>query len=324
MFAVCSREAILGDLLERANSKLGVSPMEELGAYEALWEEDGTSFKSVADIVRKDPNVRPSDIVPVSKSKDALHRVMDRFRTAGVGRFGIRLNGTADYPVRLRDAAHPLEFLYYQGWWDLVETPSVAVVGTRSPSEEGVRRARKLVRELVKHGYTVASGLAEGIDSVAHETALAEGGETFAVIGTPISEAYPKKNAALQKRMSEEHLVISQVPVLRYARQNPRFNRFFFPERNVTMSALTMATVIVEAGETSGTLIQARAALHQGRDVFILESNFQRPELTWPHKFLERGAKRVRDFDEIRMRLDALATESGRPDPAGSQLPTAH
>lgn len=324
MFSVCSNEVIVGDLLERANSKLGVSPLEELGAYEALWEEDGTSFKSVADIVRKDPSVRPSDIMPVSKTKDALHRVLEKFRAAGVGRFGVRLNGTADYPSRLRDAAHPLEFLYYQGWWDLVETPSVAVVGTRSPTDEGVRRARRLVKELVKQGYTIASGLADGIDSVAHETALAEGGETFAVIGTPISEAYPRKNAVLQKKMSEEHLVISQVPVLRYARQNPRFNRFFFPERNVTMSALTMATIIVEAGETSGTLIQARAALHQGRDVFILESNFQRPELTWPHKFLERGAKRVRDFDEIRMRLDALAAESGRSNPPGPQLSAAH
>ena len=90
----------------------------------------------------------------------------------------------------------------------------------------------------------------------------------------------------------------------RYERQaNPLANRYFFPERNITMSALTDATVIVEAGETSGTLVQARAALEQGRKLFILESCFQSPKLQWPHKFAERGAIRVRDYDDIREQL---------------------
>jgi DNA processing protein len=94
--------------------------------------------------------------------------------------------------------------------------------------------------------------------------------------------------------------VISQVPIVRYSRQHWTGNRFFFPERNATMSVLTEATVIVEAGNTSGTLVQARHALQQGRRLFILDSCFQNPELTWPHKFLERGAVRVKDYDELR------------------------
>jgi len=100
-------------------------------------------------------------------------------------------------------------------------------------------------------------------------------------------------------------LLISQVPVCRYNEQGPTVNRTFFPERNITMSALTKATIIVEAGETSGTLTQARAALHQGRKLFILDSCFKDERLTWPRKYEERGAVRVRDYDDIERHLGA-------------------
>ena len=110
---------------------------------------------------------------------------------------------------------------------------------------------------------------------------------------------YPKENSELQDQIASEFVVISQVPILRYERQNPPQNRLFFPERNVTMSALTDATIIVEAGETSGTLIQARAALHQNRKLFILDSCFLRNDLTWPARFEKQGAIRVRTPDDI-------------------------
>ena len=111
------------------------------------------------------------------------------------------------------------------------------------------------------------------------------------------------------EEIAEHHLLISQVPVKRYSNQkNPTSNNFFFPERNITMSALTDATIIVEAGETSGTLVQARHALKQGRKVFILESNFRNPELKWPHTFEERGAIRVADYDDIRRHLVPITT----------------
>jgi DNA processing protein len=99
--------------------------------------------------------------------------------------------------------------------------------------------------------------------------------------------------------IARDHLLISQVPVLRYAVQAPPQNRLFFPERNVTMSALTEGTIIVEAGETSGTLTQARAALHQGRKLFILESCFNRTDITWPARFEAEGAVRVRQSEDI-------------------------
>src|SRR6202034_2621634 len=98
-------------------------------------------------------------------------------------------------------------------------------------------------------------------------------------------------------------LVISQLRIVRYSQQHFRGKKHFFPERNVTMSALTEATVIVEAGETSGTLIQARAALHQGRKLFILDSCFRNPSISWPQKFADKGAIRVMDYDDIRQHL---------------------
>jgi DNA processing protein len=181
------------------------------------------------------------------------------------------------------------------------------VVGTRTPTQEGIARTRKLVKELVKDNFTVVSGLAAGIDTAVHRTAIDAGGRTIAVIGTPLSSSYPRDNVELQREIARDFLVISQVPVKRYERQDYRRNRLFFPERNITMSALTEATIIVEAGETSGTLIQARAALQQGRKLFILDSCFRNKRLNWPQKYAEEGAIRVMDYDDIRQHLSPTA-----------------
>jgi len=214
------------------------------------------------------------------------------------------LHGAEDYPDRLRDAAHPVELLYYRGWWDLIDSPKrIAIVGSRSVSDDGLRRTRKLVKLLVQDGYTIVSGLAKGVDTAAHTTAIDNGGSTIAVIGTPITEYYPPENRALQDLIAEKFLLVSQVPIWRYSTQDYRSNRLFFPERNATMSALAQATVIVEASDTSGTLAQARAALQQGRKLFILDNCFRNPKLTWPAKFQSQGAIRVTGIDDIRAAL---------------------
>jgi DNA processing protein len=280
-----------------------ISPWLEMGAYEALWMEKDASFKRIAERFRDHLDAVPSDLVARSLSESYARRAYELLRKAGIERFGVRVHGAGEYPRKLRDADHPIELLYFQGWWDLVETPCVAVVGRREPSEDGVKRTHKLVRRLVEDNFTVVSGLAKGIDRAAHETALQAGGRTIAVIGTPLTRQYPKENADLQRSIAANHLLISQVPVCRYELQTPKVNRFFFPERNITMSALTLATVIVEAGETSGTLVQARAALKQKRKLFILDSCFQNPALTWPAHYEKLGAIRVKDYDDIRRHL---------------------
>lgn len=280
-----------------------VSPLRELGAYEALWDRPGASFKKIADMFRERPGGVPSDFVSPGDADAYARKVLEILRRAGIEKFGVRVHGAGEYPRKLRDAVHPIELLYFQGWWDLVETRCVAVVGARNPTEEGQARAKRLVKLLVDDGYTIVSGLARGIDTVAHTTAIESGGRTIAVIGTPICVSYPKENVGLQQQIAKEYLLISQVPVCRYSQQSPKQNRLFFPERNVTMSALTEATVIVEAGETSGTLVQARAAFQQGRKLFILESCFQNKDLTWPARFAREGAIRVREYEDIEKHL---------------------
>ena len=282
---------------------LAVSPLLEMGAYEALWSASETTYKSLAERFAQRPGSVPSDFVASDKAQACAAFVMRRFAEAGVERFGVRVHGAGEYPPQLRDAKHPVELLYYQGWWDLAASPSVAIVGTRKPSPQGLARTRRLVRALVADDYTVVSGLAAGIDRMAHETAITEGGRTIAVIGTPLSHTYPKDNSDLQRQIATQFLVISQVPLKRYESQDYLRNRLFFPERNVTMSALTKATLIVEAAETSGTLIQARAALAQGRKLLLLDSCFRNPRITWPARFAKQGALRVRTYDDIQQHL---------------------
>lgn len=291
-------------LSDNGPAKSPISPLLEMGAYEALWLEKGSSFKRIAEKFKSDPDALPSDFIDRATAKKCAAEVLSRLKQQGVHRFGVRIHHSGDYPLRLRDALHPVELLYYRGAWELSEMRSVAIVGSRKPSPEGEARARRLAREFVARDFAVVSGLATGIDSAAHNAALEAGGRTIAVVGTSLGQVYPAKNRKLQELIAAEHLLISQVPVLRYSKQGPQQNRFFFPERNKTMSALTEATVIVEAGETSGTLTQARAALHQGRKLFILESCFQRKDLTWPSYYEKRGAIRVRKPEDIWKSLD--------------------
>lgn len=286
-----------------------VSPALELGAYEELWAQDGQTFKTLAELFSKSLNDLPSCFVDTERARARAREVMGIFRDKHLSDAGFVVHGTLDYPQSLRDARHPVQFLYYRGDLDLLSMPlRVAVVGSREASDDGVRRARKLAKRLVEDGAVVVSGLAKGIDTAAHTAAIEAGGQTIGVIGTPISESYPKENSELQERIARDYLLVSQVPVIRYARQTPHWNKIFFPERNATMSALTQATVIVEAGETSGSLTQARAAIEQKRKLFILDSCFRRG-LRWPERLQSQGAIRVSDYEDIRGHLDIPARQ---------------
>src|SRR3989338_1274795 len=151
-----------------------------------------------------------------------------RLHDAGIDDFGVRIEGTFDYPVQLQDAEYPLSLFYFQGMWDLVYTPGVAVVGTRKPTAEGISRTKRLVKALVAEGYTIYSGLAAGIDATAHQTAIECGGRTIAVTGTPLWMTYPKENASLQREIIKNHLLISQVPIVSYEEKGINFTRLFF------------------------------------------------------------------------------------------------
>lgn len=169
--------------------------------------------------------------------------------------------------------------LYAAGDIALLEMPAVAIVGSRGASPEGKRRAAKLARELVARGIIIMSGLAKGIDEAALSAAVECGGRTIAVIGTPVDKAYPAENAPLQEKIWKNDLLISPFAI------GTRTNPGHFPERNRVMARLSRATVIIEAGETSGTLHQAVECVSLRKPLFIAKSVLENPDLKWPAKF---------------------------------------
>jgi len=203
-------------------------------------------------------------------------------------------------PLNEVELKHAPRQLYCAGKLALLRLgPRVSVVGSRRASAEGLRRAAALSRALVQHQMTVVSGLAEGIDTVAHLSALEAGGNTIAVIGSPLDVSYPKVNEALQARLAREQLVVSQFEPGRPVLPGN------FPIRNRTMALLTDATVIVEAGERSGTVHQGWEALRLGRLLFLLESVARDPRLTWPAKMIHYGAQ-VLSRDNLEESLTAI------------------
>lgn len=214
--------------------------------------------------------------------------------------------------VRTADLLGPLnaveqklapEVLWIAGDMSLMEHhPRVAVVGTRRPSPDGQRRARRLVHMLVDQGAIVVSGLAEGIDTIAHTRAIARGGRTIAVLGTPLDDVFPRSNAGLQAQIAKDHLLVSE-----FAPGSP-VSRGSFPRRNRTMALISDVSVIVEAGESSGTVSQGWEALRLGRPLFLLKSLVD-SGLAWPREMLNYGALVLSRPDDL---LEFLPTDGLR------------
>lgn len=181
---------------------------------------------------------------------------------------------------------HAPEDLFYEGDFTLLlEGKRASVVGSREATPAGLQRAEVIAKALVDLGIIVVSGLAKGIDTVAHKTAIALGGRTIAVLGTPLSKAYPAENRALLEQIKKHHLAVSQF------KEGGIYDHRAFPIRNRTMALISDATIIVEAGETSGTRHQGWEALRLGRSVFLLANVAENPNLSWPSEMIKYGAQ---------------------------------
>lgn len=233
---------------------------------------------------------------------DSLEQQLEDARTRIEARHaeGITLTTVLDddYPQNLRTVYDRPLLLWIRGRLLDRDARSIAVVGARAASDEGLRRARKLAGHLVEAGYVVVSGLAAGIDRAAHGGALESGGRTIAVIGTGVNKAYPVENAELQGRLAAETAVISQFDPDAGAR------KWSFPMRNRVMSGLSRATVVVEASRTSGARMQARIALEHGRPVVLLRSLLEQHE--WAREFATRPGVSVLDRDGLEPLLSHL------------------
>src|SRR5208337_1215806 len=171
--------------------------------------------------------------------------------------------------------------------------PRVAIVGSRKASAQGIRLTQEIASFLAGRKVIVVSGLAEGIDTAAHEAAIRQSGLTVAVLGTPLDKFYPAKNGGLQKTIMRDHWAISQFPV-GYPTEPKNF-----VIRNRTMALISDASIIVEAGETSGSLHQGWEALRLGRPLFISKLITDNASLRWPKKMMEYGANELTEFEEV-------------------------
>lgn len=180
--------------------------------------------------------------------------------------------------------------------------PRVSVIGTRKPTEKGITDARKITQVLVGKNVLIVSGLAAGIDTVAHRTAIDRKGWTVAVLGTPLNRSYPRQNAGLQEETASSHMVISQFPAERpVTRKN-------FVIRNKTMALISDATIIVEAGDASGSLHHGRETIRLGRSLFMTKAVASDQRLSWPQEMIRYGAMVLSDPSDV---FDFLP--SGRP-----------
>jgi len=210
-------------------------------------------------------------------------------------------------PLNDVEARNAPKELFVAGDVSLIDgPPRVAVIGTRRSSVKGATRATRLARELVKSNAIIVSGLAEGIDTIAHRTAMEKGGRTIAILGTPLNKVYPKKNYDLQQEIMQNHLAISQFPI-GYPIQPKNF-----PMRNRTMALISHASVIVEAGEGSGTLSQGWETLRLGKPLLILQSVVNNKSLNWPRKMIEYGAIPLSDSEILLENLPVSDTSENR------------
>jgi DNA processing protein len=205
------------------------------------------------------------------------------------------------FPPLLRDVPSPPAALYVDGDPDILWQPQVAVIGSRNPTAGGKDNGRDFAGQLARQGMTITSGLASGIDSVAHAAALDAGGTTVAVMGTGLDRIYPASSKGLAERIREEGVLVSEFPPGTGAK------RSHFPSRNRIISGLSLGVLVIEAGLRSGTLITARMAGNQGRDVFALPGSIHNPLAKGCHRLIRDGAKLVETVEEILQELAPMA-----------------
>lgn len=224
---------------------------------------------------------------------DVRSRAADAIRRADAASIAAIPWSAAAYPAALTTLADPPPVLWTRGRVDVLSAPSVAIVGSRAASPYGLAVAEQLAADLAASGLVIVSGLARGVDSAAHRGALSAGGQTVAVLGSGADVIYPPEHAALAASIDANGAVVSEL----VPGTGPQ--PWFFPLRNRIISGLSRAVVVIEASEKSGSLITARCALDQGRDVLAVPGNVLTGRSRGAHALLKDGAKIVECADDI-------------------------
>lgn len=260
----------------------GIDPL--LGAGRNEWLRAGLKEETIAALRRPDQGVIDRDMEWLSNPG---HHLLT---------WGGEL-----YPPLLRDTPSPPAALFACGNPEILWQPQIAVIGSRNPTAGGIDNARDFSGELSRRGLTITSGLAAGIDSVAHAAALDAGNSTVAVTGTGLDRIYPSSSKGLALRIRDHGVLVSEFPPGTGAK------RSHFPSRNRIISGLSLGVLVIEAGLRSGTLITARMAGGQGRDVFALPGSIHNPMAKGCHRLIRDGARLAETADEIMQELAPMA-----------------
>jgi DNA processing protein len=210
--------------------------------------------------------------------------------------------GDDDYPELLEQIPRPPPILYVKGDPGFLHMPALAIVGSRNPTQGGARNAFEFARYLGRAGFCIVSGLAEGIDTAAHRGALDAGAATVAFLGHGIDRVYPASNRDLAHEIARHGALVSEFPLGTHP------DKSLFPQRNRLISGLSLGTLVIEAARRSGSLITARHAGEQGREVFALPGSIHNPLARGCHQLIRQGAKLVETADDIVAELAPLAS----------------
>lgn len=269
--------------------------LEAFGDVKTAWQASPSALRTAG------LNGKTVEALVQVRSSVDLESIWQRLENQGIS---VLTWEDKNYPRRLREIDQPPPVLYVRGGLLLEDEWAVAVVGTRRVTPYGRQIAEKVATTLAQSGVTVVSGLAHGVDAIAHQAALNAGGRTVAVLGCGVDRIYPPDHRRLAERMLEHGALLSD-----YAPGTPPEARNF-PPRNRIISGLSMAVVVVEAGDRSGALITAEFAAEQGREVFAVPGNINAPQSAGANRLIQQGAHPLLDVRDILDSLDLdLVTE---------------
>ncbi len=254
-------------------------------SVEAIWKASTAELKSIEGLEDE-----AAEKFCNQRNEDDLRKELEKIEKLDLE---IVTMAGSEYPESLRTIDKPPPVLYIRGNYVEEDQLGVAMVGTRKNTNYGKNVAEDLAADLASEGFTVVSGMARGIDTYSHKSALAAGGRTVAVMGTGFGHTYPKSNANLMREISENGAVMSEFPFY----QRPA--KWTFPQRNRIISGLTRGTIVVEAPESSGALITAHDALSQGREVFAVPGDVRKPTVKGTHGLIKDGAKLVEGAADV-------------------------
>ncbi|MDP6524942.1 MAG: DNA-processing protein DprA [Kiritimatiellia bacterium] len=277
---------------------VGVRALTEvLGSAELIFEADKT------DLMKAD-GIGPDVANAIVSQRDHVdwEGELDKAEKSGA-RIVTRID--SEYPASLKEIHDPPLALYVRGSFESRDKNSIAVVGTRRPTLYGKETAARLSAQLVKCGFAVVSGMAEGIDTVAHEAALKANGRTLAVMGSGLDCIYPASNKSLAGRISDRGAVVTEFPFGR------RPDKTTFPMRNRIVSGMTMGVLVVEAGSRSGAIITVNQALDQGRTVFAVPGRIDSNASKGTNELIRQGARLVTGIDDVLAEFEFLLPEPG-------------